>query len=123
MFPDQLFATIAKARAGLAVDVENSGMIVNEEESVGRVVRKNPEARFAGTDLLLDLAQLGDVLHDAELAQRPAGIVPRHVALAADGAHGAIGSHHAILHVVARTAAHKRGRSDLGNACAVLGMN
>ena len=122
MLADQLFPAIPQALAGLAIDVKNGGMIVKQEERVGCVIRKSAEARFARTDLLLRLAQLRDVLQDAELAQRPTGVVPCHVALAADSAHAAVGPRHAIFHVIAGTAAHERGRGGLGDARAVLGV-
>ena len=68
------------------------------------------------------LPQLGDVLHDAELAKGTAGLVPRDVALAVHHAHRAVRPHHAVFDVVARTAAQRpvaRGRGVLP----VLGMD
>ena len=123
MLADQLFPAIAQALAGLAIDVENGRMIVKQEERVGCVIRKGAEARLARTELLLRLAQLRDVLQDAELAQRPTGVVPCHVALAADDAHGCRQDAPRVLHVIAGTAAHERGRGGLGDARAVLGVN
>ena len=71
MLSDQLITAVAQALAGLAIDVEHGRMIVEEEESVSRMVHKGAEARLARAQLLLGLPQLGDVLHDAKLAQRP----------------------------------------------------
>ena len=115
---------IAQALAGLAIDIENGRiLIVKKKESVGRVIHKGAEARLARAQLLLGLPQLGDVLQDAKLAQRPPRVVPGHIALAVDGSHGAVGAHHPIFHVVARTAGAQRGRSGLGYSRSVLGVN
>ena len=85
MFSDQLLTAVAQALAGLAIDVEHGRLLVKKEEGVSRMIHKGAEARLARAQLLLGLSQLGDVLQDAKLAQRPPRIVPGDIALAVDG--------------------------------------
>ena len=81
---DQFLAAVAEVLAGLAVDVEDDRIVVEQEERVRRVVDEGTEARLARTQLFLRSPQLRDVLQDAELAHRPPRPVPRHVTLAVD---------------------------------------
>ena len=123
MLANQLLPAVAEALAGAAIDIENGRLVVEQEECVGRVVYKSTKARFAGAQLPLGLAQLGDVLQDAELAQGLFCLVPRHVALAVDDADGAVRTHHTILHIVTGAAGHERSRSGLADARPILGMD
>jgi len=58
---------------------------------------------------LLGPLVLGDVLHRAEHAARPARLVPEHIALAADEPHLAVGPDRAVFHRVPRSAPERRG--------------
>src|SRR6185369_1734838 len=118
----QFFTAVTKAVAGLTIDVDEEQLVVVQEEGVGRVVDEGAKARFAGAALLLGLAQLGDVLHHAELARRLPRLVPGHVALAVDDAHRAVRANDPVLAVVARAAAH-RDRRSLRRSRPVVGMD
>ena len=105
MHADQLLAAVAEAFAGLAVDVDHVELLVQQEKAVRRAVDEGAEARFARAQLLLRLTQRRDVLRDPEIAHRAPGFVPSHVGLAGHYAHRAVAMYHAVLQVVARTAA------------------
>src|SRR5207253_5611316 len=49
--PDQLFATVAEALAGMAIHVDDDAALVAQEERVGRVVRQYTEALFARSQI------------------------------------------------------------------------
>ena len=123
MLSDQLITAVAQALAGLAIDIEHGRLIVKKEEGVSRMVHKSAEARLARPQLLLGLPQLGDVLQDTKLPQRPSRVAPGHIALAVNGSHGAVRLHHPVLYVVAWTAGQQCGRGSLGDASPVIGVN
>src|SRR5215467_6423804 len=66
MFADQFFAAVAETVAGLAVYVENGGIVFNHEERVGRVIDEGTEARLARAQLLFCPLPLGDVAREAQ---------------------------------------------------------
>ena len=98
---DQLVAGETEAFAGLAVHVDHGHLVVEQEEGIRRAVDEGAKTRLARAQVLLGPPQLGDVLHHAELADRMAGLVRGHVALAVDHAQLAVGAHHPVLHVIA----------------------
>src|SRR5512132_3698231 len=133
MFADQSFPAVAQTMAGLAVDVENGPIIVKQKEGIGRVIHEDAEAPLACAQLLLRLSQLRDVLQDAKLAQRASRFVPRHVALAVDYSHSAVGTEHPVFDIIAwppgaagqpqpprLLSAGPRGESGLASARAIL---
>src|SRR5215469_2777602 len=50
---DQLVPAVAETVAGLAVHVENGRLIIEQKESVGRIVDEGAEARLARAQLVL----------------------------------------------------------------------
>ena len=78
-----------------------------ERHRACRLLRK-VEHVLARAQLLLRMAQLGDVLLGAEHPARPAGGVANHVALAVDDAHFAVRADDAEFDVVARPAVKRR---------------
>ena len=86
------------------------------------MVDEGAETRFARAQLALGAPQLRDVLHDAELPHRTAGVVPCHIALAVHHAHRCVGPNNAVLDVVARTAA-KCDLTRFGRLLAIVRMD
>ena len=77
---------------------------------------------LACAQLSLRPPQLGDVLQHAKLAQRPSGLVPRHVALAMDNSHIAVGADYPVFNVIPRTVRQQGSRSRVGRSRPVLGV-
>ena len=123
MSADQLFFAVAQPMAGLAVDVQNGPILVEQKEGVSRIIHEGAEARLACAQLLLRLSQLRDILHDAELAKRSPQIVQCHVALAMDYSLGAVGTDHPVFDVIAWTATQQRSSRRLGGFRPILGMD
>src|SRR5689334_14555629 len=123
MSADEFFTAVAQRLASLAVRVDNGRLIVEEKECVGGVIYEGAEPRLADAQLLLRISELGDILHDTELAQRPPRFVPHHLTLAADGSLTAIRTHDPVFDIVAWPAAHQGGRSGCGCSRPVLGMD
>ena len=71
--------------------------------------------------LLCPLA-LGNVLRRAEHAPGAPCFIPRHITLAVDDAHFAVRPHHAVFHVVARTAP-QRSRHRLHHDLLIFGVD
>ena len=65
MHPDQLFAAVAEAVAGLAVDVDHGELLVQQKKGVCRAVDKRAEARLARAQLLLGDFTLRNVYRSA----------------------------------------------------------
>jgi hypothetical protein len=53
MFSDQFIPAVAETLAGLAVDVENGRVVVEQKEGVSRLIHEGAEARLAGAQLML----------------------------------------------------------------------
>src|SRR5215470_4256117 len=107
MHADQLLPAITQVVARLPVDVDDDQMLVDQKECVSRVIDERAESRLAGREFVLRLPPLCDVLHGAELAQRPTLLVERHIALAVDDPHRAVCPYNPVLDVVARTTAQR----------------
>ena len=69
---DQLLPAVAQTVAGLAVDVDNGRMIVEEKEGVGRIVHEGAEPRLARAQLVFCPLALCDVTHQA---QKPVAVL------------------------------------------------
>jgi hypothetical protein len=119
---DELFTAVAEARARLLVDIDHRRVVGVQEEPVRRMVDQRPKARLARPQVFLRLPELGDVLHDAELSHGSIGFVSGHVPLTVHHTHRAVGTHHAVLHVIARTPA-QGGLARRGGLLAVLRMD
>jgi hypothetical protein len=104
MFADQFFAAVGQTITGLAVDVENGPILVEQQEGVSRVIHEGTEAPLARAQLPLRLFQLRDIVQNAKLAQSPPRSVPGDITLTVDHAQGAVRTHHPIFHVVPRSA-------------------
>ena len=104
--PDQFVAAIAQAFAGLPIHIQNGPILIVEKECIGCVIHQDAEACLTRAELQLGLPQLGDVLHDAKLPQRPSRVVPGHIAMAVNGSHGSVRARHLVLYVVTWTAEH-----------------
>ena len=101
---DQFLAAVAQALAGLAVDVQDGELAIEQEEGIRRAVHEGAEPGLAAAQGLLDALAFGNVLHDAEVADGVAGLVAHHVALTVHDPHGPVETEHAVFEVISRTA-------------------
>src|SRR4029077_11740508 len=82
MHSDHLLAAVTQALTRLPVDVQKGLVLVEEEETIRRMIDEAAKALLARAQLMLRPSQLRDVLQGAKLTQRPSRLVPGNVALA-----------------------------------------
>ena len=74
MHSDHLLAAVTQALTRLPVDVDKGLVLVEQEETIRRVIDEAAKALLARAQLLLRPSQLRDVLQDAKLTQRPSDL-------------------------------------------------
>ena len=102
--------------------IEGEGAGVAQALRFGQIGFAAAQSFLACAQLFLRPPQLGDVLQHAKLAQRPFGLVPRHVALAMDNSHIAVGADYPVFNVIPRTVRQQGSRSRVGRSRPVLGV-
>ena len=119
---DQFLSAPTQALAGLPVHVDDGELLVQQKKRIPRMVDERAKTRFARAQRALGPPQLRDVLHDAELANGTAGLVPRDISLAVHDAHPAVGPNDPVFDVVARPPA-QGDLARLGGLLSIVGVD